>query len=200
MGLSWILFRRSFHHSKGRLALIILAIAFGTCISLGFFSFFNAFGNPTPQTLDRSIRHANEARTQAENESQTKNYILIDASAPVQQRQIFRVGNQSMRVYFVDCEQTKNPPELFGLSWPKPGEYLVSEGVQRIMDEQPEIRLGFRFGDKAIGRVPRALTKGPDDLVVIMGQRMENTSLGERVAQFDTTGEFSLEDAFYQAI
>ncbi|WP_455951544.1 FtsX-like permease family protein [Arcanobacterium haemolyticum] len=183
MHLSWILFKNSLQRTKGRLALITGAVALGVMLLFTAASFHNALGNDTYTAWGRAV--ANEARAQADGapEPDVKESVKIhiavnDPLRTVGTRQFFPVD--------VDTAGVVNPPDLFGMTWPKDGEFLVSPGLRAIMNEHPEYRLEDRFGTKDRGDLPPQLTAGPDDLLVFRGRALPDS--GTRISDF-TQGE-----------
>lgn len=168
MYLSWTLLRNSLSQTKGRLALIAGAVALGVVLLLTAASFNNALSVDTSQQWLRSI--SEERGSQEEGRPAPDPAVSVriykDAMNPV-----MKVEGEVITSVLVDTTDTVEAPQLFGMSWPEPGEYLVSAGLRRIMNDHPEYQLPDRFGVTDAGDLPHELTTGPDDLLVISGAR-----------------------------
>ncbi|USR79772.1 FtsX-like permease family protein [Arcanobacterium pinnipediorum] len=170
--------------TKGRLALIAGAVALGVVLLLTAASFNNALSVDTSQQWLRSI--SEERGSQEEGRPAPDPAVSVriykDAMNPV-----MKVEGEVITSVLVDTTDTVEAPQLFGMSWPEPGEYLVSAGLRRIMNDHPEYQLPDRFGVTDAGDLPHELTTGPDDLLVISGAR-DLPQGGVSIADFSQAG------------
>ncbi|QJC21425.1 ABC transporter permease [Arcanobacterium buesumense] len=174
MYLSWTLLRTSLAHTKGRLSLIAGAVALGVMLLLTAASFNNALSVDSPSLWLRSIGDEMDAQEGGRLAPDPANSVRVtkDDFNP-----LMKVGASEIRGVIVDSTATVNAPELYDITWPAPGEYLVSAGVRTLMEEHPEYQLHDRFGVTDIGNLPQELTAGPDDLFVIRGAHFGDTGV-----------------------
>lgn len=155
MYLSWTLLRTSLAHTKGRLSLIAGAVALGVMLLLTAASFNNALSVDSPSLWLRSIGDEMDAQEGGRLAPDPANSVRVtkDDFNP-----LMKVGASEIRGVIVDSTATVNAPELYDITWPAPGEYLVSAGVRTLMEEHPEYQLHDRFGVTDIGNLPQELT------------------------------------------
>ncbi|QRV02569.1 FtsX-like permease family protein [Arcanobacterium phocisimile] len=174
MYLSWTLLRTSLAHTKGRLVLIAGAVALGVMLLLTAASFHNALSVDSPSLWLRSIGDEMDAQEGGRPAPDPANSVRV---AKDDFNPLMKVGASEIRGVIVDSSATVNAPELYAVTWPAPGEYLVSAGVRTLMEDHPEYQLHDRFGVTDIGNLPQELTAGPDDLLVIRGAYLGDTGV-----------------------
>lgn len=168
MYLSWTLLTRSIRQSQGRLALISGAVAFGVVVILIFASFFNAFGSLFNQGWRNAISLAYDETMNGQG-ADPKNSVAVSQEFST----LYTIADKNIEVLAVDTRQTEQAPDLAGITWPKPGEYLLSYGAKDLIDRYDQYSAGDRFGDTFLGVLPKSLTAGPDDLLVIAGKELD---------------------------
>ncbi|MCI5825710.1 MAG: ABC transporter permease [Arcanobacterium sp.] len=193
MYLPFTLLRRSLRHSTGRLALICTSVAFAVYILLTFAAYFNAFNNHNADEWKLAIGKAAEQSVASPNMDLTGAVVVYQSY-----ESFFTVAGANIHALYIDSahvnhggsqptdlssSQPTHPnsaqpnhghrngsaPYLYGLTWPRQGEYLVSEGLRTLIKSHPEYELTRRFGSTPIGALPYQLTSGPDDLLVFIG-------------------------------
>ncbi|WP_216395273.1 FtsX-like permease family protein [Arcanobacterium phocae] len=174
MHLSWTLLRTSLAHTKGRLALIAGAVALGVMLLLTAASFNNALSVESPSLWLRSIGDEMDAQERGRPAPDPADSVRV---AKDDFNPLMKVGASEIRGVIVDSSATVNAPELYAVTWPAPGEFLVSAGVRTLMDDHPEYELRDRFGTTDLGNLPHELTAGPDDLLVIRGAYLGDTGV-----------------------
>ncbi len=205
MALSWLLFRRSLRHSKGRLALISLSVAFGVCLLLGFAAFFHAFGDTrssdwkevVEKEMLAQLERTEEERQQEEKAPDGVRAHLLDS---FEQGGLHQIQGKSVTVLYVDTQNATSLPDFYGMIWPKYGEYLISEGVKKAMETRADDHIGGRFGKECLGLTPWELTRGPDDLLVVAGMDLSDDSRAAVVRDFRGSVEGNRDKLVNQSI
>lgn len=200
MSLAWMLTFRSLRQSKSRLALITGAVAFGVCMILVFAAFFNAFGSTTSTRWLRAIDDAIDSAPQLHHVQSDK----ADAANSVLVKRVDNpfliVDGKQIHGLYVDISATEHAPDLFGITWPNHGEFLMSQGVQDLIDSHPEVAIAPRFGSASKGLLPYQLTTGPDDLLVFIGTSLSDNDMAVSVADFNASMPLMRNGAVNQAI
>lgn len=174
MNLSWLFFTRADKGNRIRLALTTLAVTLGVVIILGLISGIN--GVMARQNIIQNWLGVTD------NE---ENFKPIDGVAPLK----IKGGSfgsaplkwQDESIFVISLHATgENSPSLPGIKTPAPGEYYVSEAMDKIIKENPESDLGGRFGDKQIGVLQKgaAGVETPDDLAVVRGMDRDEANSG----------------------
>lgn len=180
MRLAWLLFTRSGKSNWNRLGLTVAAVALGMLMILVFMAGVNALQAQAQRATWRfDLFVSTERQKPIEGISPLKSKVATDGNLNKWQNEA--IVTVSLRA--ID----KTSPQLPGLPTPEEGEYYVSSGLNQIMQDNPEDKIGERFGNKQIGIIPEELSTSPDALEVIKGMSEQEAS-GERVVD---TYEFS---------
>lgn len=168
MNIAWLLFRHSGKNNRNRLALTAAAVALGVLMVLVFAAGVNALMNRGEHSNWRLNFFNNQATTRP-----------IEGIAPLKVS-LALDGNlnkyQDTRINTVAMYATGDTsPQLTGMPTPKPGEYYVSPGLEKIIREHPNDNIGQRFGDKQIGVIPDEYVVSPDSLDVVRGMSADET-------------------------
>ncbi|MFY9262603.1 MAG: hypothetical protein GX483_01485 [Actinomycetaceae bacterium] len=179
MQLTWTVVRKSIAHTKGRLALIALAVAFGVYMLLAFAAFTNATTNKDAESWKQSVMDtwSNPAKGEATSPHITIYRPGIDF--------VMNIGNTPIDVFYVDTATSTTHPELHGLTWPDHGQYVLSQGVHELISASGNSAIMPRFGTEDLGPMPRELTNGPDDLIAIIGKDLSGVEDVIRVTSFE---------------
>ena len=177
MNIPWLLFKKSGRQSAGRLGLTVLAIGLGTLMLLSFLAGINGLTGRMQRMswADIAAREGSGFATKKSRQAQTP----IDGVAPLQIGSVStKIGNTSMwrdkNISQIILRATgENSPELPGLKTPGPGEYYLSPGLEKIARENPEYKIGERYGTKYLGTIPARYVQSPDSLEVISGATAE---------------------------
>lgn len=167
MKLAAQLFKASAARSRGRLALLTGAVAFGLLVLFLFSAYHHAlFDNSYTawvQGHDRARQASWSGETLPAGDSDPLWMQLSLASA-------YALGDHATAVMYVatDGGQPELPADL--PRWPEPGEFWVSPAVEEFMESTP-YDVGARFGSTKLGVLPESMVAGPDQRVVIMGMR-----------------------------
>ena len=162
MSLSWLLFVRSFRHSWRRFVLMAGAIGVGVVILLLFVSGLNGLSNRMGSTSWRqTIVQTATAPQQIAPDTEPLYAILssgsnVDSFWRDKQIDVTRLAASGY-----------NSPQIQDLPTPSTGEYYVSPGLKKIIDEHPEDSVGSRFGKKLLGLIPDKYITSPDELSVV---------------------------------
>lgn len=174
MSVSWLLFKKSVTQSWKRLALTSAAIAIGILVLLVFVSGLNALNNRQAR-LDWRAQIYN-ATNNPQQEIPGVAPLIASTSPPNGNDNLYQW--QDKPIWTTSLYATgKNSPQFPGLTTPKPGEYLLSPGLKKIVDNNPDINLAARFGSKYIGEIPKSYTMSPDMLLVISGISMNRQQI-----------------------
>lgn len=190
MSVSWLLFKKSGRQSVGRLGLTVLAIGLGTLMLLSFLAGINGLTGRMQRMswADIAAREGSGFATKKSRQAQTP----IDGVAPLQIGSVpTKIGNTSMwrdkNISQIILHATgENSPELPGLKTPGPGEYYLSPGLEKIARENPEYKIGERYGTKYLGTIPARYVQSPDSLEVISGATAEQLAAWQQSANSDT--------------
>lgn len=196
MYLAWMLTCRSLRQSKSRLALVSAAVGFCVCLILVFAAFWGAFGSTTATRWQGAIDNADKSQATNEAKAGATDAVLIS----LVDNPFFVVDGKQIHAAYVDTSATQHAPDLFGVKWPQPGEYLMSLGVQSLVDTHPEATITTRFGHVNKGLLPYQLTSGPDDLLVFIGKNLAGDKTAVHVADFDTPQPPTGNSAVNQAV
>lgn len=190
MNIPWLLFKKSGRQSAGRLGLTVLAIGLGTLMLLSFLAGINGLTGRMQRMswVDIAAREGSGFATKKSRQAQTP----IDGVAPLQIGSVpTKIGNTSMwrdkNISQIILHATgENSPELPGLKTPGPGEYYLSPGLEKIARENPEYKIGERYGTKYLGTIPARYVQSPDSLEVISGATAEQLAAWQQSANSDT--------------
>lgn len=188
MHLALTLLLRSLQRSRGRLALISGAVAFGVVILLTALSFFNALSNSQAVDWRAAVKNTEYEQFYQDN---TLNKPLPDRSESVlikhSVNDLMRANWQATQVFYVDATKTdpRKAPDLYGITWPQPGQYLVSPGLKKVMDAHPEANIGARFGKEFIGVLPYQMAAGIDEQIALVGKDLSNVPHVPQLVSFD---------------
>lgn len=164
MGLAWLLFIRSLRHSWRRLLLVIGAVGTGVLILFLFTAGYNGLTNRMDHTSWRQTVFQAVNTPQQETANIEPLYVMLSSTSNVdatwRDKQI-EVTNLAA--------SGKNSPSFSGISNPNSGEYYISPGLEKIINEHPEDAIGTRFGTKLVGVIPDKYVTSPDELAVIRG-------------------------------
>lgn len=173
MRLAWLFLTRSGKNNWNRLGLTAAAVSLGMLMILMFMAGINALQAQAQHSSWRFDLFAAQS-----------NQRQIDGIAPLRAKvatdgNLNKFQNESMTVVSLRASDASSP-QLPDVPTPKEGEYYVSSGLQKAMQDHPDYRIGERFGDKQIGIIPEPLSASPDALEVIRGMS-EQESNGQRV-------------------
>ena len=183
MHVAWIVVRQSLAQTKGRLALITGAVAFGTVLLLAFAAFTHA-------TFDRTAESWQEALHNAP-------YVEdVPAAAASSHIKMYRpgiddlavIGGAQVEVLYVDAAGVSDPAQLHGITWPGRGEYLLSRGTRTLLETSANPAVAGRFGTTDRGMLPQEFTNGPDDLLAVVGADLSEVGVAHSVASFEPAG------------
>ena len=168
MKTAWLLFRRSGKNNRNRLALTAAAVALGVVMVLGFAAGVNALMNRGEHSNWRLNFFNNQATSRpVEGVAPLKVSLALDGNLN---------KYEDTRINVVAMYATGDTsPQLPNMPTPKPGEYYVSPGMEKIMREHPNDNIGKRFGDKQIGIIPDEYVVSPDSLDVVRGMSADET-------------------------
>ena len=168
MKTAWLLFRRSCKNNRNRLALTAAAVALGVVMVLGFAAGVNALMNRGEHSNWRLNFFNNQATSRpVEGVAPLKVSLALDGNLN---------KYEDTRINVVAMYATGDTsPQLPNMPTPKPGEYYVSPGMEKIMREHPNDNIGKRFGDKQIGIIPDEYVVSPDSLDVVRGMSADET-------------------------
>ncbi|OFS68807.1 FtsX-like permease family protein [Trueperella sp. HMSC08H06] len=165
MKLAAQLFKASAARSRGRLALLTWAVAFGVLILFLFSAYHHAL-------FDRSYTVWRQGYDQARSAFWYDQELAPGDGDPLWMQlrldSAYALGDHATSVMQVATD-TGSPELPAGLPrWPEPGEYWVSPAVSDIM-ETSAYDVGMRFGSTKLGVLPESMVAGPDEQLVIMG-------------------------------
>lgn len=165
MSISWLIFTKSLRQNWKRLCIIVFTVALGVGMLLSFSSVINGLNARASHTeWKTAIKSALKGAG-----------LPVNGVDPLIARLLYSTsGNLNMwqdQWINVTSLFSTGPtsPQLEGMSTPKDGEYYVSPAVEAIMQENPSIDLGIRFGTKKIGLIPSAYLASPSSLEVVRG-------------------------------
>ncbi|WP_284883534.1 ABC transporter permease, partial [Actinotignum timonense] len=181
--MAWIVVRQSLSRTKGRLALITGAVAFGTVLLLAFAAFTHA-------TLDRTAESWEDTLHDAPYASD------LPAAAASSHIKMYRpgiddlavIGGAQVEVVYVDAAGVSDPAQLHGITWPGRGEYLLSRGARTLLETSANPAVAHRFGRVDRGTLPQELTNGPDDLLAVVGTDLSEVEDARSLASFEPAG------------
>ena len=184
MRLAWLFLTRSGKSNWNRLGLTAAAVALGMLMILVFMAGVNA--------LQAQAQHSSWRYDLFDAEQNQK---PIDGVAPLKSK-VAPDGNlnkwQNQRIADISLRASgTTSPQLPGLPTPKDGEYYVSSGLARVMQNHPDENIGSRFGEKQIGLIPEALSASPDELMVIRGmsEQEANSKNVANIYKFSSNAE-----------
>lgn len=177
MNIGWLLFTKSVKQGWKRLALIAGAVGVGVMILLTFAAALNG--------LNARDTH-NAWRSQLFNPTAPRDQTPIEGVAPLL-ASTWNIGNlnkwQNETIWTTSVYATgQNSPKLWGVPMPQPGEYYVSPALDVIMRNNPDAKLGERFGTKYAGVLPAAHVTSPDSLDVVRGMTESEANSPENYA------------------
>lgn len=175
MRLAWLFLTRSGRSNWNRLGLTAAAVALGMLMILVFMTGVNALQTQAEHSSWRFDLFA------AEN-----NQKPIDGVTPLKAKiatdgNLNKWQNENITIVSLRAGDTTSP-QLEGLLTPKDGEYYVSSGLAKVMQDHPEDNIGSRFGSKQIGIIPEALSTSPDALEVIRSMSEQEANRGRAVS------------------
>lgn len=171
MRLAWLFLTRSGRSNWSRLGLTAAAVALGMLMVLVFISGVNALQVKTQHTSWRNdIFNVYIGKLQKPIAGVTPLKAKIGTDGNLNKWQNEDITTVSLRA------GSDTSPQLPGLPTPKDGEYYVSSGLAKVMQDHPEDNIGSRFGSKQIGIIPEALSTSPDALEVINGMSEQEAS------------------------
>ncbi len=144
--------------ATGRLAAMSFGIAMGMALILLLVGAFD--GLDIRETRSAWIKPIGTAATPSE--------IADGTSAVIAPMTDWFEGKSISRVD-VYAPQGAVPRLVDIPAWPRPGTYLASPALAALIDATPPEQLGNRYGTRA-GVLPDGTLKGPDALVVVVGQ------------------------------
>jgi len=165
MSISWLIFTKSLRQNWKRLCIIVFTVALGVGMLLSFSSVINGLNARSSRTeWKTAIKNAMKGAS-----------LPVNGADPLIARLLYSTsGNLNMWQ-----DQWINVTSLFstgstslqfeGMPTPDAGEYYVSPAVEAIMQENPSIDLGIRFGTKKIGLLPSEYLASPNSLEVVRG-------------------------------
>ncbi len=173
MRLAWLFLTRSGRSNWNRLGLTAAAVALGMLMILVFMAGVNALQAKAGHSSWRFDIFA------AEN-----NQKPIGGIAPLKAK-VATDGNlnkwRDEDIVTISLRAgDATSPQLDGLPTPKDGEYYVSSGLYKVIQDHSDDMIGSRFGNKQIGIIPEALSTSPDALEVIRGMSAQETK-SERI-------------------
>ncbi len=173
MRLAWLFLTRSGKNNWNRLGLTAAAVSLGMLMILMFMAGINALQAQAQHSSWRFDLFA------AQN-----NQKQIDGIAPLKAKvasdgNLNKFQNESITVVSLRASDASSP-QLPDMPTPKEGEYYISSGLRKAMQDHTEYRIGERFGDTQIGIIPESLSASPDALEVIKGMSEQEAS-GQRV-------------------
>ena len=174
MSVSWLLFRKSVTRSWKRLALTSAAIAVGILVLLALVSGINALNNRHAR-----LNWGSQIQDAASNPQQQ-----VPGASPLIASTSPPNGNDNLNLWqdkpirAISLYATgDNSPQFPGFTTPKPGEYLLSPGLKKIVDSNSDIDLATRFGSKYVGETPKEYTTSPDMLLAVSGVSMSDQQI-----------------------
>ncbi len=165
MSISWLIFTKSLRQNWRRLCIIVFTVALGVGMLLAFSSVINGLNARSSRTEWKTI--IKNAMKEAD--------LPINGVDPLIVRLLYSTsGNlnmwQDQWIQVTSLFATgPTSPQFEGMPTPKAGEYYVSPAVEAIMQDNPAIDLGIRFGTKKIGLIPSAYLESPSSLEVVRG-------------------------------
>ncbi|MDR6938585.1 ABC transporter permease [Arcanobacterium hippocoleae] len=190
MNLALTLFRKSAAQSKGRLALITFAISLCVAMILSFSAFVAGLTDMRAVSLTTAMFHSptiegiaggaitpdeqNTSVANPENLAEQTQQQQILAKIPENSviatigtsNSVQKVGIHSVKI--LELQTTSdNPPDLYGIEYPQPGEFYASHALATELSAHPE--WSIRFGTKYLGELPQEFTSGPDDYLAVIG-------------------------------
>lgn len=169
MNISWLLFKRSGKSNRNRLALTAGAVSLGVLMVLTFAAGVNALFTRNEYSNWRTNFSNNpEAMQSVKDVSPLKVSLTTEGN-------LNKFQNTTISVTSLHATGD-NSPQLPGIPTPQPGEYYVSRGLQKIIQENADANIGARFGTKQIGLIPDTYVSSPDALDVIRGMSLEEAA------------------------
>ncbi|HXR49765.1 MAG TPA: ABC transporter permease, partial [Verrucomicrobiae bacterium] len=173
MNLALFLFIRSFRSGWKRLSLIVGAVGTGVLVLLLFTTGYNGLiGRSSHSSWRQAIFQAqdNGGAPQKPTPGVQPLYAILSSTSNIDT--LWR----NTQIYVTSLAASgASSPHLQDLPTPGPGEYYVSPGLKKVMDEHPEDNLGQRFGTRLLGIVPDKYVTSPDELSVIRGMILTQT-------------------------
>jgi putative ABC transport system permease protein len=166
MSLALLLFVRSFRSGWKRLSLIVGAVGTGVLILLLFTTGFNGLTGRSSHTSWQQAIFQAEGNGSSQKPVPGVQPLYVTLSSTSNIDTLWR--NTPIDVTILAASGA-NSPHLHDLPTPGPGEYYVSPGLRKVMNEHPTDNLGQRFGTKLLGIVPDKYVTSPDELSVIRG-------------------------------
>ena len=186
MRLAWLFLTRSGKSNWNRLGLTAAAVALGMLMILVFMAGVNA--------LQAQAQHSSW-RYDLFDAEQNQSKKPIDGITPLKAKiatdgNLNKWQNESITTVSLRAGGATSP-QLSDLPTPKDGEYYVSSGLAKVMQDHPEDNIGSRFGSKQIGIIPEALSTSPDALEVIRGMSKQESNSDRVVSiyKFSTSTE-----------
>ena len=162
MRLAWLLFARSFRHNWRRFLLLALALGIGVFLLFLAVAGLNGLANRmNSASWQQTIRQSATASTQLATSPEPL-YAMLSSGSSVDSFWRDKQINVTRLVAGGDTS-----PQFRDMPTPAKGEYYVSPGLKKIIDEHPEDAMGSRFGDKPLGLIPDNYVVSPDELSVV---------------------------------
>ncbi|MFT4186112.1 MAG: FtsX-like permease family protein [Micrococcaceae bacterium] len=180
MRISWLLFKKSGANNRNRLMLVSAAVALGMLMVMVFITGLNALSSRSTNDTWRFKLFAQD--NMAVISGVTPLRASMDSGGNLDQYQDNDINVISLYA------TTANSPQIPNLPTPKPGEYYVSPGLEKAIQEHPEYNIGSRFGNRDLGELPRQYVASPDSLTVIRGVTAQEASTDSFVSVYKTSG------------
>lgn len=175
MRLAWLFLTRSGKSNWNRLGLTAAAVALGMLMILVFMAGVNALQAQAQHSAWRyDLFTAEDKQKPIDGVAPLKAKIATDGN-------LNKWQNESITTVSLRAGGATSP-QLAGLPTPKDGEYYVSSGLAKVMQDHPEDNIGSRFGSKQIGIIPEALSTSPDSLEAIRGMSEQEANSGRVVS------------------
>lgn len=170
MRLGWLFLTRSGKSNWNRLSLTAAAVALGMLMILVFIAGINAI---QVQPQHRSWQFALFSNRM--NQTPIEGIAPLKAMVGTGDGNLLKWQNKDITTISLHASDVTSP-KFSGLPTPKEGEYYVSEGLYKIIQDNPEDAIGKRFGTRQIGVIPEAFSASPDALEAIRGISEQDAS------------------------
>lgn len=167
---------RGGREAVARLALIVTGVAAGVAVLLATLSLFNAFQSTNERQCwecTRGSAPSGWALDTTNDGALWNRHEDYYAGQLIKRLDVAALGDRA--------------PAIPGLSrMPGPGQYAVSPALARLLDSAPREQLADRFPGTRAGLIGQAALSGPDELVIVVGQTVDQVAAMPGARQVDT--------------
>lgn len=164
MSLAWLLFIRSVRHYWRRFLLLATSLGVGILLLFLTIAGLNGLSGRMNSTSWRQTVIQSSALSHQELTTEAEPLYALLSGPNVSSSWRDKEINETRL-----AASGPSSPEFQGMPTPGGGEYYVSPGLKKVIEEHPEDAIGSRFGEKLLGVIPDRYVSSPDELSVVSG-------------------------------